>query len=155
MKKFCFFFFSLFKKYEKRKVLHLFLVTSLPQGPQTSREGISPGIKCKVWRKGMRNYKVMSLWRRKNLWYIKKNRYEKVQNHKVANIDWIGCKKLSGVFFSSYLVEHFLGNGKKEITFVKKEKHEEVGKDDHHARKWMVGCLFSRHEASKALVYMI
>ena len=37
--------------------------------------------------------------------------------------------------FSSYLVEHFLGNGKKEITFVKKEKHEEVGKDDHHARK--------------------
>ena len=60
------FFFSFFKKCEKRKVLHLFLFTSLPQGPQTSREGISPGIKYKVLRKGMRKYKIMRLRRRKN-----------------------------------------------------------------------------------------
>ena len=73
-------------------------------------------------------------------------------------MNWL--QKVVWGVFSSYLVEHFLGNGKKEITFVKKEKHEEVGKDDHHARKcemreneWSV--VFSRQEALKALVYMI
>ena len=99
MKKFCVFFFSLFKKYEKRKVLQLFLVTSLPQGPQTSRKGISPGIKCKVWRKGMRNYKVMSLWRRKNLWYIKKTGMKKYKITRLRTLIELVAKSCLGCFF--------------------------------------------------------